>query len=165
MDIYIDTGVSLFDFLITVVIGWAVYRGYKRGAIIHSVALLVLLAGIIISAKLSYIFYNFLSERSRIPLVHLPVILFSFLFGFSVIGAHFTANKVIGSIGKDAKGFVTLLTDVSFDTTKSVVNDRPSVTRRHIENEVRVADGETIILGVLKRKTGEEGSPPGKARS
>ena len=57
-----------------------------------------------------------------------------------------------------AKGFVTLHTDVSFDTTKSYDNDRPSVTRRHIENEVRVADGETIILGGLRRKTNEEGS-------
>nr|NGX36491.1 Type II secretion system protein D [Candidatus Anoxychlamydiales bacterium] len=48
--------------------------------------------------------------------------------------------------------------DISFDTTKSAENDRPSVTRRHIENEVRVANGETIILGGLRRKTGEEGS-------
>ena len=58
----------------------------------------------------------------------------------------------------ESKGFVTLQTDISFDTTKSAENDRPSVTRRHIENEVRVANGETIILGGLRRKTGEEGS-------
>lgn len=55
-------------------------------------------------------------------------------------------------------GYVTLHTDVSFDTTKSKDNDKPAVTRRHIENEVRVADGQTIILGGLRRKTGEEGS-------
>ncbi|OGN62096.1 MAG: hypothetical protein A3F40_01230 [Chlamydiae bacterium RIFCSPHIGHO2_12_FULL_27_8] len=55
-------------------------------------------------------------------------------------------------------GYITLHTDVSFDTTKSENNDRPSVTRRHIENEVRVADGQTIILGGLRRKTKEEGS-------
>ena len=57
-----------------------------------------------------------------------------------------------------SNGFVTLQTDVSFDTTKSSANDRPAVTRRHIENEVRVANGETIILGGLRRNTGEEGS-------
>lgn len=55
-------------------------------------------------------------------------------------------------------GYVTLHTDVSFDTTKSKDNDKPAVTRRHIENEVRVADGQTIILGGLRRKTGEEGT-------
>ncbi len=58
----------------------------------------------------------------------------------------------------ESDGFVTLHTDVSFDTTKSKDNDKPSVTRRHIENEVRVADGQTIILGGLRRKTGEVGS-------
>lgn len=59
---------------------------------------------------------------------------------------------------EDSKGFVTLQTDISFDTTKSSNNDRPNVTRRHIENEVRVANGETIILGGLRRKINEEGS-------
>ncbi|MFA6502408.1 MAG: type II secretion system protein GspD, partial [Parachlamydiales bacterium] len=55
-------------------------------------------------------------------------------------------------------GFVTLHTDVSFDTIKSKDNDKPAVTSRHIENEVRVADGQTIILGGLRRKTGSEDS-------
>jgi general secretion pathway protein D len=59
---------------------------------------------------------------------------------------------------ENSEGFVTLHTDVSFDTTKSKDNDKPAVTRRHIENEVRVADGQTIILGGLRRKTDEEGS-------
>ncbi len=57
-----------------------------------------------------------------------------------------------------AKGYVTLITDVSFDSTKPSSNERPSITKRKIENEVRVADGETIILGGLRRKTEEEGS-------
>jgi len=56
------------------------------------------------------------------------------------------------------QAFVTLQTDVSFDTHQSKDNDKPNVTRRHIENEVRVADEETIILGGLRRKTSEEGS-------
>jgi general secretion pathway protein D len=59
---------------------------------------------------------------------------------------------------ENENGFVTLHTDISFDTTKSKENDKPAVTRRHIENEVRVADGETIILGGLRRKTAEEDS-------
>jgi len=59
---------------------------------------------------------------------------------------------------EEGEDFVTLHTDVSFDTTKTKDNDKPAVTRRHIENEVRVADGQTIILGGLRRKTGEEGN-------
>lgn len=57
----------------------------------------------------------------------------------------------------EGNGFVTLQTDVSFDTTKHVhQNDRPMVDRRHIDNEVRVRDGQTIILGGLRRKSSQD---------
>ncbi|MBN2479108.1 MAG: type II secretion system protein GspD [Parachlamydiales bacterium] len=60
----------------------------------------------------------------------------------------------------DSKGSVTIHTDITFDTQKTTSgdNDRPPVTKRHIENEIRVIDGETIILGGLRRKTKEEES-------
>jgi general secretion pathway protein D len=50
-------------------------------------------------------------------------------------------------------GSVTIQTDITFDTTKPHPDDRPMVDRRHIQNEVRVLDGETIILGGLRRKS------------
>ena len=53
-------------------------------------------------------------------------------------------------------GFVSLKTNITFDTTLMTANDRPPVTRRHIQNEVRIADGETVILGGLRRKTEED---------
>ncbi|GAB4186987.1 MAG: type II secretion system protein GspD [Simkaniaceae bacterium] len=59
---------------------------------------------------------------------------------------------------EDADHFITLETNVQFDTTKSDLNDRPNVNRRHIENTVRVANGETVILGGLRRKTSEDKS-------
>lgn len=52
----------------------------------------------------------------------------------------------------DNSGCVTLKTNIEFDTTKLSFNDRPPVTRRHIENEVCIPDGETIILGGLRSK-------------
>ncbi len=54
------------------------------------------------------------------------------------------------------RGFITIQTKVSFDTTHASEEDRPPVTRRQIENEVCVSDGETIILGGLKRNSIEE---------
>jgi general secretion pathway protein D len=54
--------------------------------------------------------------------------------------------------GSDDQGSVTLQTNITFDTPRSVDNDRPNVDRRHIENEVRVVDGETVIIGGLRRK-------------
>lgn len=52
--------------------------------------------------------------------------------------------------------FVTLETNVTFDTTRSDENDRPNVVRRHIQNNVRVLDGQTVILGGLRRKNAED---------
>lgn len=52
----------------------------------------------------------------------------------------------------DSPKFIHLSTDLVFDTTHHKEHDRPDVTRRNIKNEVRVADGETVILGGLRRK-------------
>ncbi len=57
---------------------------------------------------------------------------------------------------QECSGFVSLKSNITFDTTLMTANDRPPVTRRHIENEVRIADGETVILGGLRRKTEED---------
>lgn len=56
----------------------------------------------------------------------------------------------------EGKGFVTLQTNITFDTPKNNRDDRPTVDRRHIENEVRVLDGQTVILGGLRRKATED---------
>ncbi len=56
----------------------------------------------------------------------------------------------------DHPGFVSLQTNLEFDTTRMSYDDRPPVTRRHVENEVCVADGETVILGGLRRKIEED---------
>jgi general secretion pathway protein D len=57
---------------------------------------------------------------------------------------------------EESKGFVTLQTDITFDTTKPSPDDRPLVDKRHIENEVRVVDGQTVILGGLRRKASQD---------
>lgn len=53
----------------------------------------------------------------------------------------------------DPVDYVTLVTDVVFETIHPCHNkSRPDVTRRLINNEARVADGQTVILGGLRRK-------------
>jgi general secretion pathway protein D len=47
---------------------------------------------------------------------------------------------------------ITLDTNITFDTTRALNNDRPTVTRRNIKNLVRIADGDTVILGGLRQK-------------
>jgi len=55
--------------------------------------------------------------------------------------------------------YVSLETDITFDTIHPATlgQDRPDVTRRHITNLVQVPDGETVILGGLRRKTTQDG--------
>ncbi len=53
--------------------------------------------------------------------------------------------------------YVTLETDITFDTIHPGANaDRPNVTRRHITNQVQVPDGDTVILGGLRRKVSND---------
>ncbi len=48
--------------------------------------------------------------------------------------------------------YITLDTDIVFDSTQPSADNRPNVTRRNIKNQVRIADGETVILGGLRQK-------------
>lgn len=60
-------------------------------------------------------------------------------------------------ISEEGEGFVTMQTHINFDTTPTQTsNERPNVGRRQIKNEVRIADGETVILGGLRRKSHED---------
>lgn len=54
--------------------------------------------------------------------------------------------------------YVTLDTTVNFDTVQfdPIAPNRPIVTRRNIHNEVAIPDGETVILGGLRRKNTQD---------
>jgi general secretion pathway protein D len=67
-----------------------------------------------------------------------------------------TIHLVQNSDEADQSGFVSLQTNIEFDTTKFSFDNRPPVTRRHIENEVCVPDGETVILGGLRSKVEQD---------
>ncbi|MEI8364839.1 MAG: type II secretion system protein GspD [Parachlamydiaceae bacterium] len=57
----------------------------------------------------------------------------------------------------DDPNYVTLDTDITFDTVQPGNSpNQPDVTRRHITNEVRVPDGQTVILGGLRRKNTDD---------
>jgi general secretion pathway protein D len=63
-----------------------------------------------------------------------------------------TVHAKIDEETGDEPKFVTLATDIVFDSTRPDRHERPDVTRRNVKNEVRVQDGETVILGGLRRK-------------
>jgi general secretion pathway protein D len=58
----------------------------------------------------------------------------------------------------DITNFITLETDITFDTFKRCGDnpDQPDVARRNIQNYVRIADGQTVIIGGLRSKVTED---------
>lgn len=67
---------------------------------------------------------------------------------------HITSDEFEDS---EEPNYVTLETDITFDTIQAGLNpERPDVTRRHITNDVRIPDGQTVILGGLRRKTTDD---------
>jgi general secretion pathway protein D len=72
------------------------------------------------------------------------------------ITINLTPTIHVSEDSEERLGFVSLETNLEFDTTQASVDDRPPVSRRHIENQVCVADGETVILGGLRRKMEED---------
>lgn len=58
----------------------------------------------------------------------------------------------------DGINYITLVTNVNFDTIQPDITspNRPVVTRRNIHNEVLIPDGQTVILGGLRRKHSQD---------
>lgn len=57
---------------------------------------------------------------------------------------------------EDEEDYVTLLTDITFETFRPTADSRPDVTTRHILNEVNIPDGQTVIIGGLRKKTTQD---------
>lgn len=52
----------------------------------------------------------------------------------------------------DGVDYITLNSDIKFETIVSNVQNRPDVIRRLLRNEARIADGQTVIIGGFRRK-------------
>jgi hypothetical protein len=80
----------------------------------------MLLAGIVISAKLSYAISDYMQERARIPLYNLPLVLFGIFFIISVIATHFVTNKVHNNSGANSSGMGNRFIGVFVNATKYI---------------------------------------------
>jgi membrane protein required for colicin V production len=94
MDVDVDLKLSIFDFLVSGALLWGIYKGFMQGFIVHAIAMLFLLVGVFISAKLSMGFYNLLVDKSTVSLKNLPVIAFSLMFGLVLYGTNWGAIQV-----------------------------------------------------------------------
>lgn len=68
-----------------------------------------------------------------------------------------TIHMADESPDSDGVDYVTLDTDVLFETIRRNINDRPDVVRRNVINQVRIPDGQTVIIGGLRKKQCQDG--------
>ena len=118
MDIDLDLHVSLFDFLISGIMIWGIYKGYVQGFIIQTIALFVLLAGVFVALKISASFYDAVIDKSTVALPNFPVIMFALLFGFIVFASNYVALLVQKQVVSIPKSITTRVLGAFFGGLK-----------------------------------------------
>lgn len=73
---------------------------------------------------------------------------------------HVRDDSTPSDMGYDDVDYVTLDTDIIFDTIGNVTPatlGQPPVTRRKVTNQVNIPDGETVVIGGLRQKQTDDG--------
>jgi len=117
MDIKLDTSVGFLDIFINLVLIWAIYKGYKRGPVVHAVSLLIIVVGIALFGIISENIADYFRERATVPLNYLHLYFFALFFIISIWISHLVSNKIEKS-GPYKKGFLTVLLGILASTIK-----------------------------------------------
>jgi len=104
MDININTAISFLDVFIVIVLIWAIFKGYKRGPVVHAVSLLIIVVGIALFGAISTSIADYIRDRATVTLDNLHFIVFAVLFIATTWLANFISNKVDTAGGSKPKG-------------------------------------------------------------
>ncbi len=110
MDVEFDAAISFFDIFIILVLIWAIYKGFKRGPVVHAISLLILIAGIAIFGYMSEGIAEYIRERARtqenLPYLHYTI--FAILFSATVWLSNFVGDKIEKGAGSKPKGILNI---------------------------------------------------------
>lgn len=98
---------SFIDLLVIIVLIWAIYKGIKRGPVVHSLSLLIVLGGIALFGLMSVSIADFIRDRATVNLENLHLIIFSILFSATIWLSNLVADKIEAS-GTNTKGFANV---------------------------------------------------------
>ncbi|RLD50171.1 MAG: hypothetical protein DRI94_09360 [Bacteroidetes bacterium] len=94
MNTQIDiSGISIIDVLLVLILIWAIFRGYQRGPVVHSLSLLVIVAGIAIFGLLSTEVSDFINNSRSGQLNNLEYYIFGALFSATIWLSNIVADK------------------------------------------------------------------------
>ncbi len=109
MDIKVDTAISFFDVFIVLVLIWAIYKGYKRGPVVHALSFLVIVVGIAffgyITPNISEYFRENIRSQNNLPYIEFYI--FAILFAATTWLSNFVAKKVEKGASKP-KGIISI---------------------------------------------------------
>ncbi len=117
MDIQLDTSIGFLDIFILLVLLWAIYKGYKRGPVIHAVSLLIIVVGIALFGIVAENISDYIRDRATVSLNYLHLYLFAIFFIITVWLSHFVMNKIEKS-GSYKKGFLNVFLGILASVVK-----------------------------------------------
>ncbi|NPA67629.1 MAG: CvpA family protein [Chlorobi bacterium] len=103
------SGISIIDVLLAVVLIWALFKGYKRGPVVHSLSLLAILAGIAVFGLVSTELANFIGAKWRGGISNLDIYIFAVLFSATLWLSNIVADKAQSSSNVNMKKPVNII--------------------------------------------------------
>jgi membrane protein required for colicin V production len=117
IDADVNVFISFFDIVILLLLIWGGYRGYNKGAIIESLSLFAMLAGMVISIVITKLVYNFFVTKSDVPALFSAIVLGSIFVG-AIMFSNFIGLKVKEGIGDVQKGTKNKVIGMIFGVVK-----------------------------------------------
>ena len=108
MDVEFDAAISFFDIIIVLVLIWAIYKGFKRGPVVHAISLLILIAGIAIFGYMSEGIAEYIRERASVKMPNLHITIFAILFSATIWLSNFVGDKIEKGAGSKPKGILNI---------------------------------------------------------
>jgi membrane protein required for colicin V production len=107
MNIKLDTSVGFLDIFIILVLIWAIYKGYKRGPVVHAVSLLIIVVGIALFGIISENIADYIRDRATVSLSYLHFFIFALFFIITLWLSHIVSNKIEKG-GTKTKGLLNI---------------------------------------------------------
>jgi len=117
IDADVDVFISLFDVIILLLLSWGAYKGYVRGAIVESISLFALLAGMVLSVVFTKFFFNYFIDKSAQPDLFAAILLGSIFVG-ALWFSNYITLKVKNHAGALPKGTSNRFLGLGFGISK-----------------------------------------------
>jgi len=108
MNVEINTAFSFIDVFIILVLIWAIYKGFKRGPIVHALSLLVIVLAIAVFGAVANSIADYIKDRATVSMENLHHYIFIILFLASVWLSNLIADKIEKSVGAKPKGIINI---------------------------------------------------------